>query len=415
MIMIFLLKWQFMFHISNNAMDKLIKFLHKLFNHFSALKQNEFSVISDLAKRFPSSLTQIKKITGIDNKVFLENIVCCKCHSIYENISQCMEKESSVAKTKHCKYKPFPAHPNKRLRKPCNQPLLKQVKKANQQLALQPYKTYCYNSLVSSVTVLFKRQNFIDSCQHWRKRIETIPQDWLGDIYDGRVWKEQISKKYFDSHHNLAVSLNVDWFQPYSRVTDSLGVIYLSILNLPRHLRYKQENIILVGIIPGPKEPKLNINSYLSPLVDELKEFWHGVDINVDSDIIKVCIRLLCISCDIPATRKVCGFAGHRSNFGCSKCLCKFKHNSTGGMEVSGTLGEWNLRTLEEHRSKSDEYLGCKTKTKQKQLTSSYGIRYSVLINIPEFNPIRNHVIDPMHNLLLGTSKHMLEVWINLV
>ena len=81
-------------------------------------------------------------------------------------------------------------------------------------------------------------------------------------------------------------------------------------------------------------------------------------------------------------------------------------------MEVCGTLREWNLRTLEEHRSKSDEYLGCKTKTKQKQLTSSYGIRYSVLINIPEFNPIRNHVIDPMHNLLLGTSKHMLEVWI---
>ena len=65
-----------------------------LFNHFSALKQNEFLVISDLAKRFPSSLTQIKKITGIDNKMFL---VCCKCHSIYENISQCMEKESSIA------------------------------------------------------------------------------------------------------------------------------------------------------------------------------------------------------------------------------------------------------------------------------------------------------------------------------
>ena len=90
-------------------------------------------------------------------------------------------------------------------------------------------------------------------------------------IYDGRVWREQISKKYFDPHHNLAVSLNVDWFQPYSRVTDSLGVIYLSILNLPRHLHYKQENIILVG---GHKEAKLNINSYLSPLVDELKEFW---------------------------------------------------------------------------------------------------------------------------------------------
>ena len=70
MIMIFLLKWQFMFHISNNAVDMLIKFLHKLFSHLSAVKQNEHSVITDLAKEFPSSLTQMKKIIGIDKKMF---------------------------------------------------------------------------------------------------------------------------------------------------------------------------------------------------------------------------------------------------------------------------------------------------------------------------------------------------------
>ena len=75
-----------------------------------------------------------------------------------------------------------------------------------------------------------------------------------------------------DSHHNLAVSLNVDWFQPYSRVTDSLRSYILEYIEFSSS-RYKQENIILVGIIPGPKEPKFNINSYLSPLVDELKEF----------------------------------------------------------------------------------------------------------------------------------------------
>ena len=37
----------------------------------------------------------------------------------------------------------------------------------------------------------------------------------------------------------------------------SVGVIYLSLNNLPRSLRYRRENVIIVGIIPGPSEPKL--------------------------------------------------------------------------------------------------------------------------------------------------------------
>lgn len=37
-------------------------------------------------------------------------------------------------------------------------------------------------------------------------------------------------------------------------------------------LRYLQENVILLGIIPGPHEPKLNINAFLQPFVDELQQ-----------------------------------------------------------------------------------------------------------------------------------------------
>ena len=64
--------------------------------------------------------------------------------------------------------------------------------------------------------------------------------------------------------------LNVDWMQPFKHTIYSVGVMYLVLMNLPRSERFKRENIILVGVIPGPCEPKLNINSYLSPLVDEL-------------------------------------------------------------------------------------------------------------------------------------------------
>ncbi len=58
----------------------------------------------------------------------------------------------------------------------------------------------------------------------------------------------------------------------------SVGAIYLVSLNLPREDHFKGENMILVGLIPGPKEPSLNINVFLDPLVDELQTAlaWHS-------------------------------------------------------------------------------------------------------------------------------------------
>ena len=107
----------------------------------------------------------------------------------------------------------------------------------------------------------------------------------------------------------------------------SVGAIYLVVQNLPRQIRYKMENIILVGVIPGPKEPKLTMNSYLYPLVQEMKEFWLGVSIPSQATPLKnVIIRaaITCCASDIPASRKLCGFVGHSAKLGCSKCSKEF-------------------------------------------------------------------------------------------
>ena len=45
-------------------------------------------------------------------------------------------------------------------------------------------------------------------------------------------------------------------------------------------------------------------------------------------------------------------------------------------------------------------------------MESQLGCRYSVLLKLPYFNPINMLVIDPMHNLFLGTAKHMLKLWL---
>ena len=99
--------------------------------------------------------------------------------------------------------------------------------------------------------------------------------------------------------------LNVDWFQPYKRTTCSVGAIYLTIMNLPRSVRFKRENVILVGILPGPHEPHHDINHYIKPLVDELNVLWVGQKMNIqtDSGVSPEVVRcaLLCIACDLPA------------------------------------------------------------------------------------------------------------------
>ena len=39
------------------------------------------------------------------------------------------------------------------------------------------------------------------------------------------------------------------------------------------------------------------------------------------------------------------------------------------------------------------------------------GVRYSVLLNLPHFDIIRFHTIDPMHSIFLGIAKHTAKVY----
>ena len=260
---------------------------------------------------------------------------------------------------------------------------------------------------------MLSRPGFLDHCEQWRNR--NIPDGILADIYDGRVWKEfkcVDGKPFLDIPYNFAFSVNIDWFQPFKHTTDSVGAIYLSILNLPRTERYKPENIILCGIIPGPSEPKQTINSYLYPLVQELLKLWKGVYSLSSQGVVLVRAALICVSCDLPATRKVCGFAAHSARLGCSKCLKQFP-SLVNKLDYSGfDKSKWKARNISEHHMQSKLYLDANTKAQQSEVIKKYGVRYSVLLQLPYFDIVRFHVIDAMHNLLLGTAKHVTHTWI---
>ncbi len=79
-------------------------------------------------------------------------------------------------------------------------------------------------------------------------------------------------------------------------------------------------------------------------------------------------------------------------------------------MDYSGYDREnWVLRSGHLHRQNINEMT---TKTGISTAESKYGVRYSVLLALPYFDPVRFTVIDPMHNLFLGTGKYMFKLWI---
>ena len=238
-----------------------------------------------------------------------------------------------------------------------------------------------------------------------------VNSDILSDVYHGRIWREFLKvnqSEFLSATLCYGLMLNVDWFQPYDHFTYSIGVIYLVIMNLPRAYRYKRQNVIIVGIIPGPSEPPLSINSYLTPLVTELLQLWVGVQItlpNSDNKIIRA--ALLAVACDMPASRKVCGFLCHSANLGCNRYYCEFSEGWLQRDYSNFDRPSWCLRSNTKHRQDVQSLLKCTSKSALKHMESQLGCRNSVLLELPYFDPIRMTIIDPMHNLFLGSAKHI--------
>ena len=345
-----------------------------------------------------------------------EYAVCPKCRSLYK-VSQCILIVGGEEKSRDCDFVRFPRHPHLSRRSSYSTPLMKVIK-VSRKSKLVPRKLFLYNSIVSAFQRLINRDGFLSSCEAWRNR-PSLPTDTYADIYDARMWKELNyldGMPYLASPYNYCLLLNVDWFNPFEETLYSAGAIYLVILNLPRSERYKVENMILVGMIPGPHEPKGDINSYLSPLIEELEILYRGVTLNdskYPSGSITFRAILSCIGSDLPATRKICGFLSHSAKLGCSKCMKEFPGDAFGDkLDYSGyDCSTWTARELEAHRTNAELVRDASSASAQETLARQYGVRYSKLLLLEYFDIIRCHTVDPMHSIFLGIAKHTIKVW----
>ena len=269
----------------------------------------------------------------------------------------------------------YPNHPQQRFRLPCNCTLFVKVQKKGE-----------VNLILSK-------------CNQWFQNGDL--RETLVDITDGRIWKKLISDMSLDHEpmNILGVLINIDFFQPFKHVSYSVGVIYAVIINLPRHTRYKPNNVIIIGVIPGPHEPKKHLNSYLGPVVTELQELniGHWFDTAIGRQFIR-CV-LVGLSSDIPASRKAAGYLGHMAKRACSRCLKEFVKVGD-NTNYSGYEREtWPLRIHSIQYDQAHQTFRANTKEARKNLEKTFGLRYSILHEIPYYDSVRFSAIDAMHNL----------------
>ena len=168
----------------------------------------------------------------------------------------------------------------------CGTASARKVISGNGKKGFYPHKIYCFNSVIDRVEELLKRSGVPEMCKQWREH--QVDEKIVTDVYGDSIWRDFLKLKgndFLNAPRNLAFAINVDWFQPFKRRNDrSVGVIYLVFLNLPREQRFKWENIIVAGIVlEMSKEPK-SLNTFLAPIVDELKAFWIGVKLKKPSE-----------------------------------------------------------------------------------------------------------------------------------
>jgi hypothetical protein len=106
----------------------------------------------------------------------------------------------------------------------------------------------------------------------------------IGDVFDGKCYLDLLNMGYFQDESDVALTGSIDGYQIFRQKTDDCWVVLFINANLPPEKRVLKENLLITSIIPGPKEPK-DLNSFMKPIVNELKELAGKSFINYDINL----------------------------------------------------------------------------------------------------------------------------------
>ncbi|KAF5343964.1 hypothetical protein D9757_015004 [Collybiopsis confluens] len=285
---------------------------------------------------------------------------------------------------------------------------------------MQPIKPYLVSSLpdyltrsLSDETYLLQSINATDEAlRAIRDGDEQIGVQNVFEAVFIKDFKGPDGKLFVDRGNKirLAFSIHTDFFNPQGNTHrgahQSLGIISCANLALDPAIRNLPEYIFHAAIIPGPFEPKANdkvdeLDHFLRPVIKQFVQTWRpGLRISrtamSESEATVEAGILLSVN-DLPAARKVAGFAGHTSQFICSVCRL-FGKQSLFNTDHS----QWIPRDKDELRHWATAYRDAQTLKERKTILKTHGVRWSSLWLLDYWDPARMLVIDSMHCILEG-------------
>lgn len=205
----------------------------------------------------------------------------------------------------------------------CNEPRVKDRK---------PRRSFTYFPLIPRLQGYFQSATMIEKMayrsNHQQRHGEIL------DVFDGKHYQQlrkhrvvvdgvKLNHRYFSDPHDIALSLCTDSYLLFKRRRKgpSATPILLQNYNLPPQIHTHLRNLICIGIIPGPKQPK-DLESFLSPLDDESVELAYGVKTfnAIERSTFDLHAYVLFKLGDIIAIEKFLQIKGHNAIYPCRSC-----------------------------------------------------------------------------------------------
>jgi len=165
----------------------------------------------------------------------------------------------------------------------------------------------------------------------YRDKYERTPGKTT-DIYDSETYRSLGGKKvkldgktfehqYFSDPRDVALGLSTDGFAPFKRRKSTAWPLIIFNYNLPPEIRFHINNILALGVIPGPNKP-VDADSFLWLVVQEFFRLGVGVrafDI-LSSKLFSLRAYLIIAFGDIPAMSMIMRMKGHNGFSPCRMC-----------------------------------------------------------------------------------------------
>ena len=142
----------------------------------------------------------------------------------------------------------------------------------------------------------------------------------LRDYFDGKLYLD-LDRKVNLLPRDILFCFSTDGFALFEKFRHDSWPLLLINLNMSPVDRAKIENMIPLGIIPGPKAP-VCIESFLEPMMEEFQVLSRGVLFRNAENRASAFVRsfIFMVTGDLPAIAKICRLTGHNSRVPCRYC-----------------------------------------------------------------------------------------------